>query len=86
MPEGCAQDQGLVMQGTPQNMKSWPCWGQGGCWGRYPWVYHFNDRQTQPFSEELKQVRQKSHANTGTASPISKKQLLLWYVLVKRAR
>lgn len=28
--------------------------------------------------QELKQVRQKSHAKTRIASPISKKQLLLW--------
>lgn len=28
------------MQGTPQNTKSWPCWGREGSWGWYLWVCH----------------------------------------------
>lgn len=40
MPEGRVRDQGLVVQGTPQNTKSWPCWGREGSWGWFLWVCH----------------------------------------------
>lgn len=40
MPEGRVGDQGFVVQGTPQNTKSWPCWGREGSWGWYLWLCH----------------------------------------------
>lgn len=39
-PEGRGGDQGFVVQGTPQNTKSWPCWGREGSWDWYLWVCH----------------------------------------------
>lgn len=64
----------------PQNAKPWPCWGQGESWGRSLWVCDFGAGQ----AEELKPGRQNSQANTGTASPISRRQALLWQALFNR--
>lgn len=64
----------------PQNAKPWPCWGQGESWGRSLWVCDFGAGQ----AEELKPGRQNSQANMGTASPISRRQALLWQTLFNR--